>query len=198
MLLLSMLAFASHALAQPANAPNAPLVATTSPVLGVIDARHGGRAVALMLPTSARGKSLSYFNLFNTEKTRAECCVLVGRKVAPRQASNVASPAAISATGMLKRSAKEGFFGLLLERTPNAVKRVSANEVQMSWDERSASTSSPGSGATRVQRVIHCLSSEGLNIRLIDGASQQELQRYYVALGMDVAPDCTDALMPLK
>ena len=172
------------ALASAQPAPDA----TVNPlhVVGVLDARYARRGVALMVPPNYRGRQLRYVNISSLDKARSECCVVIANKPAAPQASNAATPSTGSATGTLTRRAKDGFFAVLVATAPTSVKRVSDNEVQLTWKAKAA------------VRVIHCLSSEGLNVRVMDAANQQETQRYYVSLGMDVAPDCTDALMPQK
>jgi hypothetical protein len=156
-------------------------------VAGIVDARHGGRAVKLTVSQPARGKQLTYLNLSQPEATQAACCIATGKRLSKAQAGREVW------AGTLSRRAANGFFGIALVRAPQRIERTSPNEIVLSW--RATRTVSAAASV----RVIHCVSSEGFNVRVVDaskGAAGTELNRYYVPLGMDVEPDCTPALMP--
>lgn len=44
--------------------------------------------------------------------------------------------------------------------------------------------------------VFHCVSSEGLHVRIAEDSTGSELAHYYVPLGAEVDADCTPELMP--
>ena len=156
-------------------------------IVGVIDARHGGRTVKLNLSQSVWPKQLRYFSVSQTERTQSSCCVTIGKRATKAQDGSEVR------AGLLSRRAPEGFFGVVFVNAPSQIERTSPNEVRLSWHASRAP-------ATAVSvRVIHCVSAEGLNVRVLkqtDGADGTELHRYYVPLGMDIEPDCTPALMP--
>lgn len=159
----------------------------TDGIVGVLDARHGGRAVKLNLRQPVSAKQLRYLNVAKIDSPQSSCCVSVGRRASTAQdGSEVRS-------GMLSRRAREGFFGVLFVNAPNQIERTSPNEVLLSW--RATRAVRADATPTSVQ-VIHCLSSEGLKVRVLNRSDGAELHRYYVPLGMEVEPDCTAALMP--
>lgn len=153
-------------------------------IVGIIDARHGGRAVKLNLSQPVRAKQLRYLNVSQIERTQASCCVTLSKRTAQAQDGSEVR------AGVLSRRAAEGFFGVVFVNAPIQIERTSANEIELSW-RASRADATPAS-----VRVIHCLSTEGLNLRVLQRSDGAELRRYYVPLGMDVEPDCTPALMP--
>ena len=158
-------------------------------IVGIVDARHGGRAVKLNVSQPVREKQLRYLNLSQVEPTQSSCCVTIGKRTAKGEAGSEVR------AGTLSRRASLGFFGVVFATAPSHIERTSPNEVLLSW------RASGADAASSSVRLIHCVSAEGLNVRVLKragGTEGAELRRYYVPLGMDVEPDCTPALMPLR
>lgn len=158
-------------------------------VVGMLDARLGGRAVKLTLSQPVRAKKLRYLNLSQLETVQVSCCVAIDKRAAKPQAQAGGEVWA----GTLSRRATQGFFGVVMVNAPTRIERTSPNELLLSWRAASADAN------VASIRVIHCVSAEGLNVRVLDstkGVAGTELSRHYVSLGMDVEPDCTPVLMP--
>jgi len=155
-------------------------------VAGVLDARFAGRAVTARLDSKVgtqRRYALVQLPALAEAPPIKACCVSVKAKL-PRAQQDISSTS-IAYQGQLPYSPELGFFGLLLKSTPDTVTRTSAHEFQMAWHKKRVTLN-----------AVHCLSNEGLHIRLLDGKSNEEIRRYYVSLDMAVEPTCTPSIMP--
>lgn len=174
---------ASHDLmAAPTHQPPTDMVA------GVLDARFAGREVTARLDSKVsaqRRYALVQLPAVAEALPIKACCVNVKAKL-PRAKQDTSSTS-IAYRGQLSYSPELGFFGLLLKSAPDTVTRTSAHEFQMAWHKKHVTLN-----------AVHCLSNEGLHIRLLDGKSNEEIRRYYVSLDMAVEPTCTPSIMPIQ
>jgi hypothetical protein len=170
------------------------------PVFGIVDARYPNVAPSLQLPAGVTvSKPMRFVRLSEPAGSVIECCVRATRKRARTSVIVVAGASQTAAQALrakLTRRAQQGFIGLaILADSARSVEntadlqstRVSPNEIQIAWPD-----------AKRTVVAYHCLSREGLHVRVLDTASNSEVVRYYVPLGVDTEPDCSDELMPMR
>ena len=157
-------------------------------VAGVLDARFAGQAVTVRLDSKVKAQrryALVQLPAVAEASPVKACCVSVKSRLP--SAMRDTSSTSVAYRGQLSYSPESGFFGLLLKSTPDAVTRTSANEFQMTWNRERLEL-----------KAVHCLSSEGLHIRLLNGKSNEEIQRYHLSLDMAVEPTCTPSIMPIQ
>lgn len=163
----------------------------TAAKVGIVDARHAGKAAHLYFSLAVPARRLSYFRLSDPAATASQCCVAAnGRTVANNTVLRRAESGNIGtrrAPATLAPGSDEGFIGIAFEAQGVAAERLSPHHVRVAWPQRKQSLD-----------AFHCLSSEGLHVRVADTATGAEVVRYYVPLGSEVDADCTDALMPMR
>jgi len=159
------------------------------PLVGVVDARHAGTAAQLYFSRSVPMRRWSYFRLSDLSATAAQCCL--SPKGRPASDPGVPSLAAgaqratVRMAALLSHDAEAGFIGLVFDGTGAAARRLSPHQVRVEWAREKL-----------VLDVFHCVSSEGMHVRVAEGGTGSELAHYYVPLGADVDADCTPDLMP--
>jgi hypothetical protein len=149
--------------------------------VGLIDARLPSAAVAIG-ETPAAGTKLRFFRLSSTTRRGVECCVKVGNAAATTelllyQGSETLAAPASAAT--VSSPVDEGFIGLALMGQGVRVRRLSEQKLSVSWSHL------PGKVV-----VEHCLSQEGIHVRLSETSHPDEPVHYYLPLGMDVEANC--------
>jgi hypothetical protein len=159
------------------------------PPIGVVDARHAGTGAKLYFSRGVPGRRLSYFRLSDPSATAAQCCLSTkGRPVSdlgvPRLAAGK-QRASMRISAVLEHDAEVGFIGLAFDGAGAAVQRLSLHHVRIEW-----------AGEKLALDVFHCVSSEGMHVRVADTRTGSELAHYYVPLGAEVDADCTPDLMP--
>ena len=111
-----------------------------------------------------------------------ECCVKVGDGAASTElllyqgSETLAAPASAA---MVFPPLDEGFVGLALMGQGVRVRRLSEQTLSVSWKRL------PGKVV-----VEHCLSQEGIHIRLSEPAHPDKPVHYYLPLGMAVEANC--------
>lgn len=149
--------------------------------VGLIDARLPSAAVA-MGDTPAAGTTLRFFRLSSTTRRGVECCVKVSNVAATTelllyQGSETLAAAANAAA--VSSPEDDGFIGLALMGQGVRVRRMSEQKLSVSWSRL------PGKVV-----VEHCLSQEGIHVRLSEPAHPDNGVHYYLPLGMAVEPNC--------
>ena len=153
--------------------------------VGLIDARLPSAAVA-MGDTPVAGTKLHFFRLSSTKRRGAECCVKVGDVAATTElllyqgSETLAAPARAA---MVFAPVDEGFVGLALMGQGVRVRRLSGQKLSVSWKRL------PGKVV-----VEHCLSQEGIHIRLSEPAHPDKPVHYYLPLGMAVEANCSASM----
>ena len=152
--------------------------------VSLIDAKSPGSA-AVISGQPMGGHTLRFYRLSSSTSTEVECCVSVGEGAVPStalryQGSDTVAVTARQATfdGPLER----GFVGLALAGPGVRVQRINAHKISLSWKYRRGKVV-----------VEHCLSQEGVHVRMSD-ASQS--QHYYLPLDMEVEPNCPSSMVP--
>jgi hypothetical protein len=169
--LLSVCALGGPAHAHPV--PKEPLARVR-----LIDAKLPSAAVVVgELPMGE--KKLRFYRLSAPLSRGVECCVTMGEGGASTTAlrylgSDASAATAFAAT--FTQPLDDGFVGLALVGHDVRVRRVNAHKVSVSWKHRQGKVD-----------VVHCLSREGLHVRL-SHASQRV--HYYLPLDMAVEPNC--------
>ena len=168
----------------------APAAAGSDPVVGIVDMKRP-KAGRLHLPASApRTTQLHFLRLSEPAAGAIECCLRV-RAGAPNTGVSLTvegrEVTLRSARVRLSRPVEEGFIGLALGGVNPRARRVSAHEVELAWP-----------GTQQRVKVFHCLTGEALQVWAVDAASEREVGRYSVPLGMDVEADCSESIMPAR
>lgn len=164
---------------------------TSAAKVGIVDARHAGTAAHLYFGGAVPTDRLSYLRLSDPAAAASQCCVAAYGPTAVnntvlRQAEKE-NLGTLQAPATLAPGSDTGFIGIAFEAQGAAAERLSPYHVRVAWPRRKQSLD-----------AFHCLSSEGMHVRVVDTATGVEVVRYYVALGTEVDADCTDALMPMR
>lgn len=154
------------------------------PPVGVVDARHAGTAAQIYFSRRMPGRRLSYFRLSDPSAAAAQCCLStkgraaselgVLRLAAGKQRATVRVPA------VLDHNAEAGFIGLTFDGAGAIAQRLSPHQVRIGWAREKL-----------VLDVYHCVSGEGMHVRVAENSTGSELAHYYVPLGAEVDADCT-------
>jgi hypothetical protein len=171
-----------------ASAAAAPGMRPVPPV-GVVDARHAGAAAQLYFSRSVPMRRLSYFRLSDPTATAAQCCLSPkGRPVSDPGVPSLAAgaqQATVRMAAVLSQGMEVGFIGLAFDGAGAVAQRLSVHQVRVEWARKKLALD-----------VFHCVSSEGMHVRVAESSTGGELAHYYVPLGADVDADCTPDLMP--
>ncbi len=167
----------------------APRGAKPIPPIGVADARQAGAAAQLYFSRSVPGRRLSYFRLSDPSATTAQCCLRTqGRPVPDLDVANLAAAQqqeTMRIAAVLDHDAAAGFIGVAFDGAGATAQRLSPHQVRIGWAREKLAVD-----------VFHCVSSEGMHVRVVVNGTGSELAHYYVPLGYDVEADCTPVLMP--
>ncbi len=150
----------------------------------LIDAKLPNAAVVVGEKPVGSSK-LRFYRLSSPVSPGVECCVNIGEvdaqtAVLRYQATGPSAATALAAT--FDRPLDEGFVGLALVGPDVRVRRVNANKVSVSWKRRQGKVD-----------VEHCLSKEGLHVRLSHAGHRVH---YYLPLEMAVEPNCPASMVP--
>ena len=169
----------------------APRGAKPIPPVGVVDARHAGTAAQLYFSRGVPGRQLSYFRLSDPSATTAQCCLSTkGRPALDLEVPNLAAAeqqATVRTAAVLGHDAEAGFIGVAFGGAGATAQRLSPHQVRIGWAREKLTLD-----------VFHCVSSEGMHVRVAENGTGRELAHYYVPLGADVEADCTPDLMPVR
>lgn len=170
-------AFAAHAQA----VPKEPLARVS-----LIDAKlPSAAAVIAEQPIGSGGSgTLRFYRLSSPVFRGVECCVNIGEGAAPSsvlryQGTDTSAVAAQAAT--FDKSLDEGFVGLVLAGPDVKVRRINTHKVSVSWKHHRGKVD-----------VEHCLSQEGLHVRLSHVGRRVH---YYLPLGAAVEPNCPASMV---
>jgi len=167
----------------------APRGAKPLPLVGVADARQAGTAAQLYFSRSVPGLRLSYFRLSDPSATSAQCCLSTkGRPVLDLDVPNLTAAEqqeTVRIAAVLDHDAEASFIGVAFAGVGATAQRLSPHQVRIEW-----------AGQKLALDVFHCVSSEGMHVRVAESGAGSELAHYYVPLGYDVEADCTPHLMP--
>jgi hypothetical protein len=159
------------------------------PPVGVADARQAGTAAQLYFSRGVPGPRLSYFRLSDPSATTAQCCLSTqGRPVPDLDVPNLTAAEqqeTMRIAAVLDHDAAASFIGVAFDGTGATAQRLSPHQVRIKW-----------AGQKLALDVFHCVSSEGMHVRVAEIGAGGELAHYYVPLGLDVEADCTPDLMP--
>lgn len=179
---------ASTPVAAPAHTTEAPAHAGAllSFRVGVVDASSPGSArVALASGDAAPGGELHYLPLYPAAKA-PECCVRPQAAVPARDVSILRfdgddSQLAAEHAAQFTQAPDEPFTGLAVQGKA-MVTRASDQRLFLQWPDRKVSV-----------RVDHCVSAEGVHVRIADSAGPgrwQPAAYYYLPLSKPATPDC--------
>ncbi len=174
--------------AAPAHTTEAPAHAGAllSSRVGVVDASSPGSArVALASGDAAPGGELHYLPLYPAAKA-PECCVRPQAAVPARDVSILRfdgddSQLAAEHAAQFTQAPDGPFTGLAVQGKA-MVTRASDQRLFLQWPDRKVSV-----------RVDHCVSAEGVHVRIADSAGPgrwQPAAYYYLPLSKPAAPDC--------
>ncbi|MFT3720554.1 hypothetical protein [Pseudorhodoferax sp.] len=167
-----------------AGALAAPAAAGPAARVGLLDARQPGAAhLAWNAAEAPAGARLRYLPLSPPGACKPLCCVQAVeptdtqiQRVGAREDRPLRGW-----TARLSARAAPPLVGLVFTRTPR-VDYVNAQRVLLRWP-----------GDSRPVRVDHCLSQEGLHVRLAERGPSgrwREAAHYYLPLGMEVEANC--------
>ena len=146
--------------------------------VGLIDAKLPSAAAVIAEPPIASG-GLRFYRLSSPIFRGIECCVNIGEGAAQSsvlryQGTDTSAVTAQAAT--FDQPLDEGFVGLVLAGPDVRVRRVNTHKVSVSWKRHRGKVD-----------VEHCLSQEGLHVRLSHAGRRVH---YYLPLGAAVEPNC--------
>jgi hypothetical protein len=126
-----------------------------------------------------------FYRLSSPVRRGVECCVNISEVDAQTAVLRyqVTEPSAATAlVATFDMPLDEGFVGLALSGPDVRVRRINAHKVSVSWKRHQG----------RVD-VEHCLSQEGLHVRLRHAGHRVH---YYLPLGVTVEPNCPASMVP--
>lgn len=198
---LAALAVASAAapVTASAGASAAAPAATATPWFALADLRQPRQAALLYAPRGpAPRTALSFIPLAPAEgKPQVACCVQVRGKAKPDTDSGAALLQADSEAPPLQRQAARlskpvsgPVLALAIDGRRPVVDSTAAHTLLIHWP-----------GRAEQLRVQHCVSAEGLHLRVTPVAAQggpaAPVQHFYLPLGMEVEADCpADMMVP--
>jgi hypothetical protein len=173
-----LVACATAFVAQAQPLPKEPLARVS-----LIDAKlPSAAAVIAEQPITSGG--LRFYRLSSPIFRGIECCVTIGEGAAQSsvlryQGTDTSAVAAQTAT--FDQPLDEGFAGLVLAGPDVRVRRINTHKVSVSWKRHRGKVN-----------VEHCLSQEGLHVRLSHAGRRVH---YYLPLGAAVVPNCPASMV---
>jgi hypothetical protein len=152
--------------------------------VGLIDAKLPG-AVAVIAEQPMSRRALRFYRLSSPIFRGVECCVNIGEGAAESsvlryQGTDTSAVTAQAAT--LDAPLEEGFLGLALAGPDVRVRRINSHKISVNWKRHRGTVD-----------VEHCLSQEGLHVRLSHGGRRVH---YYLPLGTAVEANCPASMAP--
>ncbi len=169
--------------------------ATDSLTVALVDARADARKATLYAdaPTALRRRSRwRVIRLAPHPAATLPCCAVIAGKARQSDDLPIQGPtgttAAQQATALLPTARAVPFLGIALPaHEGKAITKASHPDGHALTVKQ---------GNKRPAIVLYCVTGETFHLRVVDARSGREAQRFALPLGMDVEPDCTEAIMP--